>query len=125
MACTVTIRRDGDVTIVSLSGRLTLGDGSGVLRGAIRDLIRQDQRLVLLNLAEVTHLDSSGLGELVSSYASITQHGGEIRLLHAQRKVEDVLRATRLHAVFHCFTDEALALRSFTQRAAARADLDP
>jgi anti-sigma B factor antagonist len=119
MACTTSLRSVDDVTIVDLAGRVTLGDSSCALRQTVRDLIQQGERRILLNLRDVTYIDSAGMGELVSSYAAMTHRGGEIKLLHAANKVQDVLRATRLSLVFENFNDEAEALRSFARRATA------
>jgi anti-sigma B factor antagonist len=119
MACTSAIRQSDDVTIVDLSGRLTLGDASCMLRDLVRDLIQRGERRILLNLQGVSYIDSAGLGELVGSYATMTNRGGQIKLLNADNKVRDVLRATRLEMVFENFTDEAEALRSFARRATA------
>ncbi len=119
MSCTAAVRQSDDVTIVDLGGRVTLGDGSCRLRDTVRDLIRRGDRQILLNLQDVTYIDSAGLGELVSSYAAMVNRGGHIKLLHADNKVRDVLRATKLSLVFENFTDEGEALRSFVRRANA------
>jgi anti-sigma B factor antagonist len=119
MSCTAAVRQSEDVTIVDLGGRVTLGDGSCKLRETVRELIRRGDRQILLNLKEVTYIDSAGLGELVGSYATMVNRGGQIKLLHADNKVRDVLRATKLSLVFENFTDEEEALRSFVRRANA------
>lgn len=119
MACKVTVRQVGDVTVLDLGGRITLGDGSGTVRETVRDLIGKGQKQILLNLADVSYIDSAGLGELVGAYATMTNQGGQIKLLNAQGKVRDVLQVTKLYTVFESFTDEATALRSFTSRASA------
>ena len=119
MACKVTVRQVGDVTVLDLSGRITLGDGSGTVRETVRDLISKGQKQILLNLAEVSYIDSAGLGELVGAYATMTNQGGQIKLLNAQGKVSDVLQVTKLYTVFESFTDEATALRSFASSASA------
>jgi anti-sigma B factor antagonist len=119
MACTATVRQVDEVTVVDLCGRITLGDGAGTLRDTVRDLIHSGVLRILVNLKEVSYIDSAGLGELVGSYATMTNRGGKIKLLHAQNKVQDALRVTKLHGVFETFTDEEAALRSFAGRATA------
>jgi len=119
MACTATVRQADDVTIVDLSGRITLGDASCTLRKMMRDLIQQGERRILLNLKDVSYIDSAGLGELVGCYATMTNRGGQIKLVYADNKVRDVLRATKLSLVFESFADEAEALRSFARRSTA------
>ncbi len=116
MSCTVALRQSDDVTIVDLAGRLTLGDASCTLRDTVRDLIQRGERKILLTLQAVAYIDSAGLGELVGSYATMTNRGGQIKLLHADTKVRDVLRATRLEMVFENYADEGEALRSFARR---------
>jgi anti-sigma B factor antagonist len=118
MSVKANVRRVGDVSIVDLAGRITLGEGSGLVRTTIKDLITSGQKNILLNLKEVSYLDSAGLGELVGSYASVTNAGGHIKLLHPQAKVHDLLQVTKLYTVFTAFDDEAEALRSYTASAA-------
>jgi len=112
------VRHSGTVAIVDLSGRITLGEGSGLVRSTIKDLVGSGQRNILLNLKEVTYMDSAGLGEIVGSYASITNLGGQAKLLHAQGKVKDLLAVTKLYTVFETFDDESEAVRSFGTGAA-------
>ena len=118
MSLKANVRKAGDVAIVDLAGRITLGEGSGLLRGTIKDLVTNGQKNILVNLKEVTYLDSAGLGELVGSYASVTHAGGSIKLLHPQAKVHDLLQVTKLFTVFVTFDDENEALRSFSAAAA-------
>src|SRR5689334_13067571 len=113
MSLKAEVRRVGDVSVVDLSGRLTLGEGSGTVRRVIKDLVGSAQKNILVNLKDVTYIDSAGLGELVGSYASVTNMGGAIKLLHPQAKVHDLLQVTKLYTVFIAFDDEAEALRSF------------
>ena len=113
------VRNSGNVAIVDLSGRITLGEGSGLVRGTIKELIGAGSRNILLNLKDVTYIDSAGLGELVGSYATVASHGGSIKLLNVQGKVKDLLQMTKLYAVFVTFSDEAAALRSFEAAASA------
>ena len=102
------------VTIVDLSGRITLGEASSTLRETVRDLISKGQKNTLLNLGDVTYIDSSGIGELVSSYTSVSNQGGKLKLLNLQKKVHDLLQITKLYTVFEVHTDEAAAVRSFS-----------
>jgi anti-sigma B factor antagonist len=119
MACKATVRQAGDVTIVDLSGRITLGDGSGTVRDTVKRLIASGKKQVLLNLADASYIDSAGLGELVGTYATMTNQGGQIKLLNAQGKVRDVLQVTKLYTVFENFSDETAAVRSFASHASA------
>jgi anti-sigma B factor antagonist len=114
-----TVRHSGDVAIVDLAGKITLGDGSGLVRGTIRNLVDGGNRNILLNLAQVTYLDSAGLGEMVGSYATVTNLGGTIKLLNPGGKVKDVLQVTKLYTVFVTFTNEAEAVQSFAAGASA------
>src|SRR6266700_2057658 len=106
MSLKATVRKSGDVAIVDLAGRITLGEGSGLVRSTIKDLVANGQKNILVNLKEVSYLDSAGLGELVGSYASVTNMGGSIKLLHPQTKVHDLLQVTKLFTVFVTFDDE-------------------
>ena len=117
MSLKANVRRAGDVAIVDLAGRITLGEGSGLLRSTIKDLVNGGQKNILVNLKEVTYIDSAGLGELVGSYASVTNMSGNIKLLNPQAKVHDLLQVTKLYTVFVTFDDEAAALRSFASAA--------
>ena len=118
MAFKATVRHTGDVAIVDLAGRLTLGEGCGTLRETIKDLIAKGDRKILVNLKDVAYIDSSGLGEMVASYASVTNAGGTIKILNAQSKVHDLLTVTKLYSVFENFSNESVALISFTGGAA-------
>jgi len=113
MSCKAAVHHAGNVAIVDLSGRVTLGEGCALVRSTVQDLLKSGNVKLLLNLADVTYMDSAGLGELVGSYASVTNKGGKIKLLNAQGKVAEVLNVTKLYTVFETFTDEAAALRSF------------
>jgi anti-sigma B factor antagonist len=101
------------VTILDLSGRITLGEGSVVLRDQIRELLAKDQKNILLNLADVTYIDSSGIGELVSAYTAVRNKGGELKLLNLTKKVHDLLQITKLYTVFDIKDDEAAAVAAF------------
>jgi len=114
MGCTAIVRDMGDVAVVDLGGRFTLGDAAGVIRTCVRNLVDSGHRNILLNLADVTHMDSAaGLGELIGSYQLVKKMGGDLKLLNAQKSVADVLRITRLDTVFKIYGDEAEAVSSF------------
>jgi len=108
-------RKVDNITIVDLSGRITLGEGSVVLRDTIRDLIAKGDKKILLNLGEVTYIDSSGIGELVSAFTTVRNQGGELKLLNLTKKVHDLLQITKLYTVFDVKDDEATAIGSFTK----------
>jgi anti-sigma B factor antagonist len=106
-------RQVDGVTIVDLSGRITLGEGSVVLRDTVKDLLGKGQKKILLNLGDVSYIDSSGIGELVSAFTSVRNQGGELKLLHLTKKVHDLLQITKLYTVFDVRDDEASAVKSF------------
>ena len=107
-------RQVGDVSVVDVAGRITLGEGSSALRDGIRDLVNKGQKKILLNLAEVSYIDSSGIGELVSAFTTVTNQGGQLKLLSLTKRVKDLLQITKLYTVFDVHEDEAHAIRSFT-----------
>jgi anti-sigma B factor antagonist len=113
MALHATHRDAGKVTVVDLSGRITLGDGSALLRKTVRGLLDDQRMLILLNLADVDYIDSSGIGELVSAFTTVKNRSGNLKLLHLTKKVRDLLQITKLFTVFDVYTDEGSALRSF------------
>ena len=106
-------RQAGDVTVLDLSGKITIGEGSVSLRSAIRRLIDEGKKKILLNLADVGYVDSSGIGELVSSYTTIGREGGQLKLLNLTQKIQDLLAITKLLTVFDVYDEEATALNSF------------
>jgi len=108
-------RQVDGVTIVDLSGRITLGEGSVVLRDTIKDLLGKGQKKILLNLGDVSYIDSSGIGELVSAFTSVRNQGGELKLLHLTKKVHDLLQITKLYTVFDVKDDEATAISAFAK----------
>jgi len=108
-------RQVDGVTIVDLSGRITLGEGSVVLRDTVKDLLGKGQKKILLNLGDVSYIDSSGIGELVSAYTSVRNQGGELKLLHLTKKVHDLLQITKLYTVFDVKDDEAAAISAFNR----------
>jgi anti-sigma B factor antagonist len=103
----------GDVTVVDVEGRITLGEGASTFRETIRDLANAGHKKLLLNLAEVSYIDSSGIGEMVSAFTSVTNAGGQVKLLNLTKRVKDLLQITKLYTVFEVFDDEATAVRSF------------
>jgi anti-sigma B factor antagonist len=108
-------RQVDGVTIVDLSGRITLGEGSAVLRDTIKDLLSKGQKKILLNLGDVSYIDSSGIGELVSAFTSVRNQGGELKLLHLTKKVHDLLQITKLYTVFDVKDEEAQAIGAFAR----------
>jgi anti-sigma B factor antagonist len=106
-------RQVNGVTIVDLSGRITLGEGSVLLRDMVRDLVTKGQRKILLNLGDVTYIDSSGIGELVSAFTTVRNQGGDLKLLNLTKKVHDLLQITKLYTVFDVRDDETMAVASF------------
>ena len=106
-------RQAGDVTVLDMDGKITIGDGSVALRGAIKRLLDEGKKKVLLNLAGVGYIDSSGIGELVSSYTSINNAGGQLKLLRLTQKLQDLLTITKLLTVFDVYDSEADALTSY------------
>ena len=108
-----TTRQVDGITILDMSGRVTLGEGSVVLRDTIRDILAQGHKKVLLNLGDVTYIDSSGIGELVSAFTAVRKEGGELKLLNLTKKVHDLLQITKLYTVFDVKDDEALAIAAF------------
>src|ERR1043166_10293902 len=106
-------RQVNGITIVDCSGRITLGEGSVVLKDAIRDLLSKGQKRILLNLGDVNYIDSSGIGELVSAFTTVRNEGGDLKLLNLTKKVNDLLQITKLSTVFDVKDDEASAVKSF------------
>ncbi len=113
MSMKASTRQVDGVTIVDLSGRITLGEGSVILRDTIKDLLGKGQKKILLNLGDVSYIDSSGIGELVSAFTSVRNQGGELKLLHLTKKVHDLLQITKLYTVFDVKDDEATAIGAF------------
>jgi anti-sigma B factor antagonist len=113
VALSIATRQLDGVTILDLSGRITLGEGSVVLRDAIRDLISKGVKDILLSLGDVNYIDSSGLGELVSAFTTAKNQNASVKLLNLTKKVKDVLQVTKLYTVFDIYDDEASAIASF------------
>ena len=108
-----TIRQVDSVIVIDVSGRITLGEGCAQLRELIRDQLSKGNKQILLNLADVTYIDSSGIGELVSAYTAVSNQGGQLKLLNLTKKVHDLLQITKLYTVFDIHDDEAKAIASF------------
>jgi len=108
-----TIRQVDSVIVIDVSGRITLGEGCAQLRELIRDQLSKGHKQILLNLADVTYIDSSGIGELVSAFTAVSNQGGQLKLLKLTKKVHDLLQITKLYTVFDIHDDEAKAIASF------------
>ena len=109
---TSTRQIDG-VTIVDCSGRITLGEGSVVMRDVVKDLLAKGNKKILLNLGDVNYIDSSGIGELVAAFTTVRNQGGELKLLNLTKKVHDLLQITKLYTVFDVKDDETSAVKAF------------
>jgi anti-sigma B factor antagonist len=106
-------RQAGDVTILDMSGEVRIGEGSISLRDSIRNLADQGKKKVLLNLAGVKYMDSTGVGELIANYTTITRGGGQLKLLNLTDRIQNLLVITKLLTVFDAYDNEAEALKSF------------
>ena len=106
-------RQAGDVTILDMDGKVTIGEGSIALRSAIRRLVGEGKKKILLNLAGVGYVDSSDIGELVSSFTAVNKEGGQLKLLNLTQKIQDLLAITKLLTVFDTFENEGDALSSY------------
>ncbi len=113
MPLTIDNREVGHVTIVDVQGRIVLGDEIGDLRAAVRRLVAQGKKKIILNLAAVDYIDSSGVGELVGCFTTVRNAGGELKLLNLSKKVHDILNVTKLYTVFDIREDEFNAVKSF------------
>jgi len=113
MALKIESRDVGHVTILDVQGRIVLGDEIHMLRDAVRRLVNEGKKKIILNLADVDYLDSSGVGELVGSFTTVRNSGGELKLLNLTQKVQDVLHVTKLYTVFDIRDDEFTAVKSF------------
>ena len=113
MSIQVTTRQVGDVSVVDVVGRITLGEGASALRETIRGLVAKEQKKILLNLGEVSYIDSSGIGELVSGFTTVANNGGTLKLLGLTKRVQDLLQITKLYTVFDIYDKEASAVGSF------------
>jgi len=119
MHMTTSVREVADVTIVDINGRIVLGDESAALRDLVRHLLSRGHKKILFNLANVNHIDSTGLGHLVGAFTSVQKQAGELKLLNLTNKVHDLMQITRLYTVFDIIDDEAVAVKSFGKSAGA------
>lgn len=110
-------RAVGDVTVLDLKGRVTLGEGDELLKDKVNSLINQGRRKLVLNLAEVPYIDSAGLGEIVRTYTTVSRQGGSLKLLSLTKRITDLLSITKLLTVFETFESEEDAVRSFSASA--------
>jgi anti-sigma B factor antagonist len=110
-------RSVGDVTVLDLKGKMTLGEGDELLKDKINSLVQQDRRKVVLNLEGVPYIDSAGLGEIVRTYTTISRQGGSLKLLNLTKRITDLLSITKLLTVFETYDSEADAVRSFSTSA--------
>jgi anti-sigma B factor antagonist len=113
MSMKVVIRQVDGITILDLSGRITLGEGSITLRDSIHEVLAKGSKKILLNLGDTSYIDSSGIGELVSAFTSVKNAGGELKLLNLTKKVHDLLQITKLYTVFDIWDNEASAIGAF------------
>jgi len=110
-------RAVGDVTVLDLKGRVTLGEGDELLKDKVNSLINQGRRKLILNLAEVPYIDSAGLGEIVRTYTTVSRQGGSLKLLSLNKRITDLLSITKLLTVFETFDAEDDAVKSFSASA--------
>lgn len=113
MSMNASTRQFQDVIVVDLSGQIKLGEGSSVLRETVKDLLAKGHKKILVNLAEISYIDSSGIGELISAFTSTRNQGGELKLLKLTKKTRDLLQITKLYTVFDIRDDEAEAIAAF------------
>lgn len=106
-------RTVGDVNVLDCSGKITLGEGTMAVRNTVRDILKGNGKKIILNLADVNYIDSSGIGELVSTYTTVTNSGGQLKLLNLTKKIQELLAITKLLTVFQVFDNESTALASF------------
>jgi anti-sigma B factor antagonist len=109
-------RTIGDVRVLDCSGKITLGEGTMAIRNTVRDTLKNNGKKIILNLADVNYIDSSGIGELVSSYTTVTNNGGSLKLLNLTKKIQELLAITKLLTVFQVFDNEQSALASFSAK---------
>ena len=118
MTMKLTSRQVGGITVVDLTGRLTLGDDTAAFRETIKAIAAKGNKHIVLNLADVTYIDSAGIGELVGAYTSMRNQGGDLKLLNLTKRVHDLLQITKLYTVFEVLEDETQAVAAFSGRAA-------
>jgi anti-sigma B factor antagonist len=110
-------RAIGDVIVLDLKGRITLGEGDELLRDKVNSLLNQGHKKLILNLADVPYIDSAGLGEVVRTYTTVSRQGGSLKLLNLTKRITDLLSITKLLTVFETFDSESEAVRSFSASA--------
>ncbi len=113
MSVQISSRTAGDVTIVDVAGKITLGEGSSALRDKVKELSASGSKKMLINLGDVNYIDSSGIGELVSAFTTVSNSGGALKLLNLTKRVQDLLQITKLYTVFEVFDSEDAALKSY------------
>ena len=113
MSMKISNRQVDGVSIVDCSGRITLGEGSVTLRDTVRELLSKGRKKILLNLGEVNYIDSSGIGELVRTYTTVTNEGRQLKLLNLTNKIRELLVITKLLTVFQVYENEQAAVASF------------
>ena len=113
MSLKLNTREVKDILIIDLSGKLTMGEAVAAIRDEIHDEVNQGARKVLLNLADVSYIDSAGLGELTAAYTSVKNRGGQLKLLNLTKRVHDLMQITKLSTVFELHDDEKKAIASF------------
>jgi anti-sigma B factor antagonist len=113
MSFKAAIREVGDVRVIDMDGRVTLGEGSALLRDLIHESLAKGRKKIIINMAGIVYIDSTGLGELVSGYRLVKSEGGELKLLNLNKKVTDLLQITKLYTVFDIHNQEAQAVASF------------
>jgi anti-sigma B factor antagonist len=111
---TIDTRTVGDVTILDIHGKITIGEGSAEIRNKVRDLLQSGRKKILLNMGDVSYVDSSGIGELVSSFTTVTNAGGQLKLLQLTKKLQELLAITKLLTVFDTYNDEQEAVASYS-----------
>ena len=110
-------RAVGDVVVLDLKGKVTLGEGDELLKDKVNSLVNQGHKKIVLNLADVPYLDSAGLGEVVRTYTTVSRQGGSLKLLNLTKRITDLLSITKLLTVFETFDSENEAVRSFSASA--------
>jgi len=110
----IEVRTVGDVQIVDCSGKITLGEGTMAIRGTVREALKAGNKNLVLNLGGVNYIDSSGIGELVSSFTTVSNQGGKLKLLHLTKKIQELLAITKLLTVFQVYDDEEKVISSFS-----------
>ena len=107
-------RTVGDITILDLKGKMTLGEGDELLKDKVNSLMNQGRKKILMNLGDVPYIDSAGLGEIVRTYTTVSRQGGKLKLLNLTKRIQDLLAITKLLTVFETYDSEQEAIQSFT-----------